>query len=217
MRVLALDSATSACSAALWQDGRLLARRFSEMARGQSEALIPMVAEVMAEAGADFASVDLLAVTVGPGAFTGIRIGLAAARALALACAKPLAGIATPEAVAAAVPAAERAGRTVLVVLDSRRDELWVQAFGADLVPLGEAAALLPEEAARLVAGPVVLAGDAADLVAPLMPQAVRTTAPGAPDAAQVAALAAARWAAATALAPEPLYLRAPDVTLPKI
>lgn len=216
MKVLALDSATSACSAALWQDGAIVAQRFAEMARGQSEVLVPMVAEVMAEAGLAFADLDLLAVTVGPGAFTGIRIGLATARALALASAKPLAGIATPEAVAAAIPVAEREGRTVLVVLDSRREDLWVQAFTEDLVAMGEPTALLPAEAARLLTGPVVVAGDAAHLVLPLMEDAVLATSPGAPHAAQVAALAVRHWAAGSALAPEPLYLRPADVTMPK-
>lgn len=214
MKVLALDSATSACSAALWADGAVLARRFVPMARGQSEALVPMVAEVMAEAGMAFADLDLLAVSVGPGAFTGIRIGLSAARALALATGKPLAGIATPEAVAAAVPEGQRRGRTVLVALDSRREEVWVQAFAADLSPLGEVAALKPAEAARLAPGPVVVAGDAGPLVLPLIAGAVAAEAPGAPDAAVVAALAAARFAAGTHLAPEPLYLRPADVTL---
>lgn len=213
MQVLALDSATSACSAALWRDGTVRARRFAVMARGQSEALVPMIAEVMAEAGIAFDALDLLAVTVGPGAFTGIRIGLATARALALATGKPLAGIATPEAVAAAVPAGERAGRTLLVALDSRRAEVWVQAFDPALAPLSEVMALAPERVAALVAGPVVVAGDAAALVLPHLAAARAATSPGAPDAARVAALAAARWAAGTALPPEPLYLRPADVT----
>lgn len=216
MKILALDSATSACSAALWQDGALRARRFAEMARGQSEVLVPMVAEVMAEAGLGFADLDLLAVTVGPGAFTGIRIGLSTARALALAAGKQLAGIATAEAVAAAVPEAERQGRNVLAVLDSRREELWVQAFSPTLEPLGDIAALTPLEVAALDLGPVVLAGDASDLVAPLIPAATQASSAGAPDAAKVAALAARHWAAGTALPAEPLYLRPADVTMPK-
>lgn len=216
MKILALDSATSACSVALWQDGTVLAHRFAEMARGQSEVLVPMVAEVMGEAGMGFDQLDLLAVTVGPGAFTGIRIGLSTARALALAAGKALAGIATTEAVAAAVPEGERQGRTVLVLLESRREEIWVQAFSALLEPLGEVAALTPLQVAALDLGPVVLAGDARDLVAPLMPSASLASSIGAPDAAQVAALAARRWADGSALAPEPLYLRPADVTLQK-
>lgn len=216
MIILALDSATSACSAALWRDGAVLARRFAQMERGQSEVLVPMVAEVMAEAGLAFGDLDLLAVTVGPGAFTGIRIGLSTARALALAAGKKLAGIATPEAVAAAVPEAERQGRAVVVVLDSRREELWVQVFSSALETQGPVRALTPLEVAALDLGAVVLAGDACDLVAPLMKDAVLASSPGAPDAALVAALAARHWPAGTALPPEPLYLRDADVTLPK-
>lgn len=216
MIILALDSATSACSAALWRDGAVLARRFAQMERGQSEVLVPMVAEVMAEAGLSFGDLDLLAVTVGPGAFTGIRIGLSTARALALAAGKPLAGIATPEAVAAAVPEAERQGRAVVVVLDSRREELWVQVFSSALEAQGPVRALTPLEVAALDLGPVVLAGDACELAAPLMTDAVLASSPGAPDAVLVAALAARHWPAGTALPPEPLYLRDADVTLPK-
>lgn len=216
MIILALDSATSACSAALWRDGAVLARRFAQMERGQSEVLVPMVAEVMAEAGLAFGDLDLLAVTVGPGAFTGIRIGLSTARALALAAGKALAGIATPEAVAAAVPEAERQGRAVVVVLDSRREELWVQVFSSALEAQGPVRALTPLEVAALDLGAVVLAGDARDLVAPLMKDAVLASSPGAPDAALVAVLAARHWPAGTALPPEPLYLRDADVTLPK-
>lgn len=221
MTVLALDSATSACSVALWRDGSVLARRFAAMARGQSEALVPMVAETMDAAGLAFADIDLLAVTVGPGAFTGIRIGLSTARALALATGKPLAGIATPEAVAAAVPPTERDGRSVLVVLDSRREELWVQPFAPGLVALAPPAALLPSQAVDLARGlpgaGVVLAGDATGLVAPLLTDATVASSPGAPDAAVVAGLAARHYGAGTHLPPEPLYLRPADVTMPGV
>jgi len=213
MLVLALDSAGSACSSALWRDGVVVARRFAAMARGQSEALIPMVQAVMDETGCSFPQVDLLAVSVGPGAFTGIRIGLSAARALALAAAKPLAGITTTEAIAAAIPAAERQDHTVMVVVDSRRAELWVQVFSADLVALGPIQALLPEQAALAVFGPVILAGDGAALVAPLLPGARMASIGGFVDAVQVAQLAAARWPDGV-LPPEPLYLRPADVTL---
>jgi tRNA threonylcarbamoyladenosine biosynthesis protein TsaB len=216
MLVLALDSTTSACSAALWRDGGVLARRFAAMARGQSEVLVPMIGAVLDEAGLTVADADLLAVTVGPGAFTGIRIGLATARALALAAGKPLAGIATPEAVAAAVPPVQRRGRTVLAIVDSRREELWVQAFAPDLTALGQPQALAPAAIAVRYGGQaLVLAGDGAAQVLPLLAGAILADAAPSPDAAIVAALAAGRWAAGTALPPEPLYLRPADVTMP--
>nr|WP_096702703.1 tRNA (adenosine(37)-N6)-threonylcarbamoyltransferase complex dimerization subunit type 1 TsaB [Magnetospirillum sp. 15-1] len=215
MIILAMDSSTSACSAALWAGGKVLARRLSPMARGQSEVLMPMVAEVMAEAGLAFADLGLLAVTVGPGAFTGLRIGLAAARGLALASGLPLAGVATTVAVAAGVPDDERRGRAVLVAIDSRRDELWLQSFDAALNPLSPIRALRPEQAGELVAGPLVVAGDAAALVLPHLQGAIQATSPGYPDAALVAELAAGQWSRGQSLPPEPLYLRDADVTMP--
>ncbi|ARJ66353.1 tRNA N6-adenosine(37)-N6-threonylcarbamoyltransferase complex dimerization subunit TsaB [Magnetospirillum sp. ME-1] len=215
MIILAMDSSTSACSAALWSEGRVLAGRLSPMARGQSEALMPMVAGVMAEAGLSFADLGLLAVTVGPGAFTGLRIGLAAARGLALASGLPLAGVATPAAVAAGISGEERRGRNLLVVLESRRDEKWMQLFDSELNPLSDIRALPPSQAGELAAGPVLVAGDAAPLVQPHLPQGVVATAAGYPDAGVVAALAAHQWAQGRSLPPEPLYLRDADVTLP--
>lgn len=214
MLTLALDAAGGACSAAICRDGEVIGHRFAAMARGQAEVLAPMVAETMAEAGCAFAALDLIAVSVGPGTFTGIRIGLATARALGLAAGKPVAGIGSADVVAAAIPAALRQGRTVLVILDSRRPELWVQAFDADLAPLAPIAALTLAQIAdwAKTLGPVVLAGDGAAQAAPLFADA--TLAPAQADAAQVAQLAAARWPAGAALAPEPLYLRPPDVTL---
>jgi len=215
MIVLAIDASTSACSAALLHDGQIAAHRLTVMARGQSEALLPMVAAVMAEARQDFSGLDLIAVTVGPGAFTGLRIGLAAARGLALASGTPLAGLPTPLAVAAAVPAAERAGRILVVALDSRRDQPWVQLFDADLAPLGAVAALDAAAVAELLAGrPALVAGDDAAALAAALPGAVLASSPGWPDAAQVARLAAERWPRGETLPAEPLYLRAPDVTV---
>lgn len=215
MIVLAMDSSTSACSAALWSEGSVLAHRLSPMARGQSEALMPMVAAVMEEAGLSFADLGLLAVTVGPGAFTGLRIGLAAARGLALASGLPLAGVATPMAVAAGVFEPERQGRSLLVVIESRRDEKWMQLFDAQLNPLSDIRALLPSQALELATGPVVVAGDAAGLVLPHLPQGVAADAIGYPDAGLVAALAARQWERGQSLPPEPLYLRDADVTMP--
>ena len=204
MALLAFDSATSACSAVVWQDGQVRARRSAAMARGQSEVLVPMIAEVMAEAGVDFATLDAIAVTVGPGAFTGLRIGLATARGLALAYNTPLIGISTLQTVAAALSPADRADRVTLAVVDSRRAELWMQPFAPDLTPLTEAAAIAPADQEQFLSpwqGRY-----------PLPPRVVQDQSP---QAAVVAALAAELWARGeTGFPPQPLYLRDADVTL---
>jgi len=215
MNVLAIDTSTSACSAALLKQGDVVARRLTVMARGQSEALMPMIRAVLDESGLAASELDLLAVTVGPGAFTGLRIGLAAARGFALAAGLPLAGVPTPLAVAAAIPEPERAGHTIAVVLDSRRDDPWIQLFDADLTPLGPVAAEQPEAAAARLSGPVLVAGDAGARLLAVLPDAVAASSPGWPDAAVVAQVGADLWREGRALPAEPLYLRAPDVTLP--
>ena len=171
MRILGFDTATSACSAAVWEDGRIAARRFEPMSRGQSERLMPMVREVLSEAGADFPDLDLLAVTTGPGAFTGLRIGLAAARGMALAGDLACFGGTTLDAVAAGASETERQKENVLVVLDSKRAEVYAQAFRSDLLPLSEAQALMPADLVALTANGegdadrMLVAGDGAGQV----------------------------------------------------
>lgn len=228
MKVLGLDTATSGCSAALWDgtagqdDGaRVTVRRSPPMARGQAEVLVPLAQEVLAEAGAGFAELDRIAVTVGPGAFTGLRIALAAARGIAVAQDLPVIGITSFDAIAHGVPAAERAGRFLLVAVDSRRAEPFLQLYDAALAPVGDPA--MPDPAAipgwldgLYPSGPLLLAGDAAAAVAPLLAgraDLALASGDGLPDAAVVAALGAVR---PTGLPTEPFYLRPPDVTLPK-
>ena len=197
------------------------------MSRGQSERLIPMVREVLSEAGAEFADLDLLAVTTGPGAFTGLRIGLAAARGMALAGDLACFGVTTLDAVAAGVPEHERDKARVLVALDSKRAEVYAQAFRSDLRPLSGAEALLPEDLAALTANAngdadrVVVVGDGAGQVIQELKdrgiEAVLSTAPGVPDAATVAKIAAKRWSPDRPAEPlRPLYLRPPDAKVSK-
>jgi tRNA threonylcarbamoyladenosine biosynthesis protein TsaB len=199
------------------------------MARGHAERLMPMILEVMDEAGEDFAALDVLAVTNGPGAFTGLRIGLAAARGLALAGGLPCLAVTTLEAVAAGVPEAERHERRLLVVLDAKRADVYAQAFAPDLTPMGEPQALLPDELPSLLTAggkgrdrrAVVVAGDAAGRALAALANAgitaTRSSAPGVPNAAVVAKLAALRWTPGTTVAkPRPLYLRLPSTTPPK-
>ena len=124
---------------------------------------MPMVRSTTGEAGLRLADIDLFAVTVGPGAFTGLRIGLAAAAGMALAAGRPIIGIGNLEASVHAVPLGRSAGRTVLAALDSRRAELFAQPFDEVLKPLAEPACLAPADLPGLVPdGPVLVTGDAA-------------------------------------------------------
>lgn len=214
MKLLAFDAASSACSAAVFVDGRVAAERFAAMERGQAEALVPMIEAVMAEAGLAFAALDGLAVTIGPGAFTGVRIGLAAAHGLALARSLPCVGLTTLEAVA--FPAANelREGETLIAAVESKREELFLQPFRSNLGPVGAAFAASPEEAGTLLPeGRLLLAGDGADrLRSGLGARAAIAGASGPPRAAAFVALGAARLRQAVpSVLPRPLYLRSPD------
>jgi tRNA threonylcarbamoyladenosine biosynthesis protein TsaB len=223
MKILALDSAMTACSAAVRVDRVTIAHERLDLPRGQSEILLPLIERVRRAAGLAFADIDRFAVTVGPGHFTGLRAGLAAARGLALAAGRPLLGVTTLSAVAAGVPAAERAGALVVVALASKRAQPYVQAFDAGLQPLeAPAAADVPRYTAAWAATRrhprVVVAGDAgADLAAALAARGVQvalSTAPPLPDAGVVAALAAAMPLPAGP--PSPLYIHPVETTAPR-
>lgn len=205
MIVLALDTSLFACSAAVVDDGRVLARRIEPMSRGHQERLAPLVAELMGEAGLGFDRLDRIGVTVGPGSFTGLRVGLAFAKGLGAALGVPVIGIGSLEALAQPIRGA------VLSVLDAKRGQVYLQAF-ADGVPVSAPDALPVETAAARVAemAPDTLIGTGAALLAQMRPGARVIEADHA-DPVAVVALAAAR----APTPPRPLYLRAPDAKLP--
>jgi tRNA threonylcarbamoyladenosine biosynthesis protein TsaB len=220
MKILALDASSRACSAALIVDGRVAAHRLLALDRGQAEALIPLAAEVLAEAGLVCSGADVIACTVGPGSFTGLRIGLAAARGLVLATGKPFAGVTSFEALARAIPCEGRKGRTLLAAVDAKRAELFVQFLNEALEPLGDPLAVLPEEiAGHVPGGPLFVVGDGAGRLKDAL--AGRADCQFGNESN-----IDARWVGLAAhdrlsggrlvLPPEPLYLRAPDVTLAK-
>jgi tRNA threonylcarbamoyladenosine biosynthesis protein TsaB len=220
MKVLAFDSSGGGCAAAVLSGEQVLAEEGAPMLRGQAEHLVPMIARAMAAAGLGFGALDLIAVTLGPGTFTGVRIGIATAQGLALATGVPALGLGSFEAVAAAVPAALLENRALVVAIESRRDELFLQAFDSRRAPLCEGA-LVPAEHWRDVApaGPLVLAGDGAERLRPALQDRDLATAPGTGliDPAALARLAAALWQAGfRSERLEPHYLHAPDVTLAK-
>jgi tRNA threonylcarbamoyladenosine biosynthesis protein TsaB len=208
MKVLALDTCLGACSVAVCEAGRALAMASEAMARGHQERLAPMAREVMAAAGLDFSALDRIGVTVGPGSFTGLRVGLAFAKGLALALNRPCLGISVLEALGRGTP---RPGFAAAVI-DAHRGQIYLQVFidGApamapDVLPIETAAARLAELHAG---GPAVLIGSGAPLLEAALPQA--SSEPDAvPDPLAIAALAAAMRAPFPP--PRPLYLRAPD------
>lgn len=227
--IIGIDSSTGACSIAVCRGGAMLAHFREDMTRGQSERLAPMAEAGLAAAGLGFPDLDAIAVTRGPGSFTGLRIGMSFAKGLGQALGIPVFGVTGFDAVARAVFATEAAvGHGVAVILESRRADLFLQIFTAEGAPDGLPVALPPEDIASSLcqtAAPLLLAGDAADKVLAVWDQeaaaTVRSSSITAPDAKEVALIGlemagglAEGWNSLPPL--EPLYLRAPDVTAPR-
>lgn len=207
MRRLVIDSATEACSVALFDGMELIAGSHAMLGRGHAEQLVPMIAALPGKGQA-----AAIAVNAGPGSFTGIRVGLAAARALALAWQVPIAGYSALVLVAAMARAAHPGaapGTAIDVVMSGGHGEWFFQPFGADGSALAEAASLSPEAAA---------ARSSAGLVAGSQAEALAARRGGVP-------LALPLWPDARAFAllgtdairpdPAPRYGRAPDARLP--
>jgi tRNA threonylcarbamoyladenosine biosynthesis protein TsaB len=208
MIVLGLDTCLASCSVAVLDGGRVVACAREVMARGHQERLAPMARAVMADAGLAFDRLDRIAVTVGPGSFTGLRVGIAFAKGLALALGRPAAGIGTLEALAA------EADGLVFPAIDARRGQLYLQAFEdgrALMAPDALTAEVAAARLAELAQGRAfTLVGSGAALLADFALGAQVIAAEGA-DARHVARLAAAREPGPL----KPLYLRMPDAKLP--
>jgi tRNA threonylcarbamoyladenosine biosynthesis protein TsaB len=189
------------------EGARVLASAREVMARGHQERLAPMARDVMAEAGLAFDALDRIAVTVGPGSFTGLRVGIAFAKGLALALDRPAVGVGTLEALAA------QASGLVFPAIDARRGQLYLQAFDGGAALMAPDALTAEVAAARIAelsqGRPFTLVGSGAALLADFAPSATVVAAEGA-DARDVARLAAGRAGGPL----KPLYLRAPDAKL---
>ncbi|WP_292084867.1 MULTISPECIES: tRNA (adenosine(37)-N6)-threonylcarbamoyltransferase complex dimerization subunit type 1 TsaB [unclassified Brevundimonas] len=216
MKVLIVDTALGACSAGVVEDGRLLGLRTELMTKGHQERLAGMARDAVAEAGGGFGAVDRIGVTVGPGSFTGLRVGLAFAQGLGAALDRPVVGVSTLDALAASSPATG----LVAAVIDARRGQVYARLF-RDGVAMGAAEALPLDVAVdrilQAAAGNApALVGSGALLLAEAFPDhladaVIRPLA--APPPETLASLTAT--ADPTTALPRPLYLRAPDATPP--
>src|SRR5436305_1980858 len=169
MLILAIDTALDACAAAVLDTsaGGVIAQESQPMKRGHAEALMPLIARVMKASGVAFAALDRIAATTGPGSFTGLRVGLSAARGIALAAGKPVVGVTTLTAFAAPIVSDNSKPHPVLAAIDARHDHVYFQVIGGDgsslikpkVAPIAEAL-----EAAR--PGAPYLVGNAAKILA---------------------------------------------------
>jgi tRNA threonylcarbamoyladenosine biosynthesis protein TsaB len=214
MRVLAIDTALEACSVAVLDTGHgKVASESLPMVRGHAEALMPLIARVMAQAEVPFSALDRIGVTTGPGSFTGLRVGISAARGIALAAGKPAFGLTTLASLAAP-RLAEDDKTSVAVAIDARHQHVYLQVFGpGGRAPTAPRIASVADAVQIASQGPVRVVGTGATMLAAAWPA---TEPPPlsvddlrAPDIVWVGRLAVT--AGDEALTPKPLYLRAPD------
>jgi tRNA threonylcarbamoyladenosine biosynthesis protein TsaB len=215
MRVLAIDTALAACSAAVLDTdyGGVIAGDSLPMDRGHAEALIPLIARVMKRAKLEFSDIGRVAVTTGPGSFTGLRVGIAAARGIALAADKPALGVSTLSAYAAPHLDQDNAV-AVIAAIDARHQHVYLQVFG----PGGHAVvtprlAPITDAVRAAMEGPCRIVGSAAQAIVDRLPEGAPPPLlidnRDAPDIDWVARVGAVLPADQSP--PKPQYLRAPD------
>ena len=204
------------------RDGRVLAERSQRESRSHAASLPGLVEQVLSDAGLGIEGVEGLAVSIGPGSFTGLRIGLSLAKGIALAGGLPLVGVPTLEALAWVAAAAP--GETICAALDARKHEVYAALFAATSAGprrLTPDLALAPEALAARLEAPCVVLGDAVEVYGKVLGAraALRPFATHHPRGGVIARLGAARIAAGEAANPgalEPVYVRPPDAELPR-
>lgn len=222
---LAFDTALDACSVAVFNEGELLGHLHERMSKGHAECLMPMVESVMNRASVNYIDLDFIAVTVGPGTFTGVRVGLSAARALRLTTGLPIAGVSTLAAVAEGVwrSLVLDANISIIVLHDARRQELFQQKirYRSEVLPCPPSIVSLEAVASVIPRGPIMMVGSgirclSEDLLSQY-PEALINKNFSTPDAMDVASIGdrIIKQGLVRKCPPHPLYLRLPDARPP--
>jgi tRNA threonylcarbamoyladenosine biosynthesis protein TsaB len=213
--VLAIDTALGSCAAAVYDAGlgETLAAESIDMDRGHAEAIMPMVERVVRTSRVDFEDMERIVTTVGPGSFTGLRVGIAAARGFGLASDKPVVGVSTLDALTAPY-VTETETVPIVGAIDARHNNFYLQMIGAGGRKLVTPRVLSMAEAIRSCAiGLVRIIGSGANLLAGQWPASIPAPllvdARAAPDIVWIARLGARAEVATSP--PRPLYLRSPD------
>lgn len=208
--LLTIDTSANLCAASVSDGEAELGRAVRDIGKGHAEQLMAVIGEAMAEAGRSYADIGAVAVSIGPGSFTGVRVGVATARGLALALGVPAIGVTTLDALAEEARAAFP-GRPVLGAIDARRDELYLAAYDAGGTrSAGPMVGTLPQAVELALGGDHVLAGSAAQMIQAAAGRAFDVGPVGATaDIAIYARLAERQGTAGPK--PAPLYLRAAD------
>lgn len=217
MKILAIDTSLDACSAAVYDSEaeRLLSFISHDMKRGHAEALVPIIADAMKAAGLEFSALDRIATTIGPGSYTGLRVGISAAKGISLASGKPAIGITTLAAFTAPLVADENTAVPAVAAIDARHGNVFFHMAGAsNRILLTPRHASIADAIRAISSGPVRLTGPAATLLNDRWPKnggamPVSVDPRSAPSIEWVARLAAMTEPSRSPA--RPLYLRAPD------
>ena len=227
--ILGIDSATSVCSVALVRGDKTIGAITKKMSRGQAEELLVMADDVLKKANITTADIDCVAVSVGPGSFTGLRIGLSSARGLSLSLSCPCIGVSTFEAAAGAIIADGENSKNILgqkkllIAIETRREDIYAQLFDENLLPLSNASALHEDELVKIVepyTEELIVASDGAGRAIEMLKNNGINAASINPDfehsAVAVCKIAKNKYSKGMdGPPPRPLYLRPPEAKIP--
>ncbi len=216
MKTLAVDNSAGICSVAVMDGDKLLAMRHDSTQSRQAGLLLPMIEECLAESGLSYNNLDLLSSTIGPGSFTGLRIGIAAIKGIAMVTGLPAVGVSSLEAVAWAA-GAEAGCKKILVLLNANRGEIYAQGFSVNngnIVAINEAMLIKTEDMADYIKPDILVAGNCREILEES--DVMNVTENILPDAKYTAIAAQHKYAVTKNYGFSPLYIRKPDAKLPQ-